>query len=572
MTLATSLFWIFLATPTLAAIGEMKPFYDFKKTSFVSDAIKVIWMDEVPGMRQHFWVLGWYGEIYTLYPDNYDPKSVKPNPNMDYPKKRIADFKSKVHPAINGEYGAWNLSFHPDFQTNGKFYVIYMAMKPGQDLKPKTGGFITVDEWVATGEMKDQVNFTRTILSYEHLPSHGVSCMTFGPDGYLYIAVGDYAKDSQDFTTLARKVLRIDVDKKEGGKEYGIPSDNPLVGRTEPNIRKEIWAWGIRNIWGLHFDDLTGDLFAGEVGQNTWEELNIITKGSNGGWADKGDGTGSIFGAGFSGPCYPGKMVTSLKASRDCSQFMNPFWAFPRNPTTVAGEIGEEGNYIRFSSILGGRTFLGAKNSPLYGNHIFSDTRYGIMYATKANQPATYSWTQKSDGSGVVTISGTPPKLIGRSSNAISDNTDGHDGIVYIGRDSFGYLYAVYASWRVGRDYREIYRFDHPDMKPAITGCTDDKFSGYNKLAGIHDQTQCGTPVSIGQLPAVKKMMSRLVISNGRDNSVVDVPKGVRGFVVFDVKGKNVWSHSQNDIGQDYSIQLPSNIGEGVFRIKPMLE
>ncbi|MBF0431872.1 MAG: PQQ-dependent sugar dehydrogenase [Fibrobacteria bacterium] len=683
----------------------MKAFYNHSKANF--NRVKTIWMEEVPGLPQHFWVLGQYGLLFSLYPDDYDISSMVPNTSDSYTKSTLLDFHSKVHPSISSEYGAWNVSFHPNFKENKKFYIIYMHRRADGNTNAKTGGVVTVDEYIASGEKYSTVTFSRKIWEYNHNPSYGVSCMTFGPDGYLYIANCDYGSDSYDLTHFGRKILRIDVDNKANGQEYAIPADNPFVSSTDATIKKEIWSYGIRNVWGIHFDPLSGQLFTGEIGQNMYEELNVIVKGANGGWANMGDGEPQFYGYGFSGPCDP--------ALRDCSKFEDPYYAF--------GRIGDLG----MASIVGGRTFMGAKDSPFYGQHIFVDTESGKIFGTDPNKRVTYNWTPfpivnlskwiwynenipnsnimrffrkkvtvpagktvttayaaivaddgfqaglyingklmnndafgygsawtkwdfapelktgenliaiigrnfydfstagllfameitfndgtkdtvvsdaswkanntppvrwefldyndagwpnakelanygddpwgKLPGEMDLTIAGTPPQLIGQSDESLSRNNDGHDGIVYIGKDTFGYLYGVYVSWKVGADYHEIYRFDHADMRPAKAGCTDPKYAGFDSLAGIHVQDSCGAINPITRMEQAHQA-GQSMIANLEGIQKAILPEDVVGIELYNMRGKKVWTYSRTDQKTRNYVILPQNLEKGVLQVK----
>jgi hypothetical protein len=112
---------------------------------------------------------------------------------------------------------------------------------------------------------------------------HNGGCIEFGPDGYLYWSVGEDGIDylAQDLTQWNGKLLRIDVDHPSGGNQYGIPASNPFTGS---GVHREIWAFGFRNPWRFSFDPPTGRLWLGDVGENSWEEINIVRKGRNYGW------------------------------------------------------------------------------------------------------------------------------------------------------------------------------------------------------------------------------------------------------------------------------------------------
>ena len=192
----------------------------------------------------------------------------------------------KIDP-LNSNYsekGLIGLAFHPDFKNNGRFFIHYSAPS-------KKDGFnhTSVISEFSVSENKNIANSDeRIILTLDQPESnHNGGPIVFGPDGYLYISFGDGGGagdkhgengNGQDLNTWLGKILRIDVDTKA---PYSIPLDNPFINN---NGKPEIYAYGLRNPWGISFDRLTGDFFAADVGQNKYEEINLIKKGANYGW------------------------------------------------------------------------------------------------------------------------------------------------------------------------------------------------------------------------------------------------------------------------------------------------
>ena len=187
------------------------------------------------------------------------------------------------------ERGLLGIAFHPDFKTNHKFYVYYSVPSntSGSDHK----GILV--EYMVSANNPDvaDISTKRILLEVEEPESnHNGGNLVFGPDGYLYIGLGDGGGggdehgtfgNGQNLGTLLGKIIRIDVN----GQPYTVPKDNPFVNRTD--ARPEIWAYGLRNPWRFSFDRVTKQLFAGDVGQNKYEEVDIITKGGNYGWRIK---------------------------------------------------------------------------------------------------------------------------------------------------------------------------------------------------------------------------------------------------------------------------------------------
>lgn len=207
--------------------------------------------------------------------------SVFPNDPDAETKETFLDIRAKVDDGGNEE-GLLGLAFHPDYKTNGFFYVNYTASSPNRTVISRFKVSDSNPNQADPGSEAELLTFTQPYSN------HNGGQVSFGPDGYLYIATGDGGsggdpqENGQDRSTLLGKILRIDVDNPEGGKQYGIPPDNPFADNDQ--YRPEIYAYGLRNPWRFSFDPASGRLWAGDVGQNAWEEIDIIEKGGNYGW------------------------------------------------------------------------------------------------------------------------------------------------------------------------------------------------------------------------------------------------------------------------------------------------
>ena len=179
------------------------------------------------------------------------------------------NIEDRVNDSSN-EMGLLGLAFHPDYAQNGYFFVNYTGK----------GGDTFISRFQVSGDPNSanppsEVNLLRINQPF---PNHNGGGLDFGPDGYLYAglgdggAAGDPQGNGQKTTTLLGKILRLDVDTVQ---PYAIPSDNPFDN--------EIWHYGLRNPWRISFDPLTGDLYIGDVGQGTWEEIDFVPAGSRGG-------------------------------------------------------------------------------------------------------------------------------------------------------------------------------------------------------------------------------------------------------------------------------------------------
>jgi glucose/arabinose dehydrogenase len=185
---------------------------------------------------------------------------------------------------FGGEQGLLGLALHPRFVDNGRFFVDYTDV----------GGDTIVSEFRADGGDADSADAgsERVLLRVDQpFANHNGGHLAFGPDGFLYVALGDGGSagdpmgNGQRLDTLLGKILRVDVDASPGGVAYGIPPDNPFVGTDD--ARPEIWAYGLRNPWRFSFDRETGAMWIGDVGQGSIEEVDTGRGGRGGvnyGW------------------------------------------------------------------------------------------------------------------------------------------------------------------------------------------------------------------------------------------------------------------------------------------------
>jgi putative heme-binding domain-containing protein len=184
---------------------------------------------------------------------------------------------------MRGAHGLMCVCFHPHFTANRRYFMVDQIVESGRFVNRLLEGLAAEDLRHDSGQPRREL-----IRIDASSANHCGGGLEFGPDGYLYFGMGDTGPqqdphgNAQDMSLLRGKMMRIDVDHAAGDKPYAIPSDNPFVGHA--NIRPEILASGLRNPWRYSFDPLTHDLWVGDVGQDLYEEVDVVRRGENYGW------------------------------------------------------------------------------------------------------------------------------------------------------------------------------------------------------------------------------------------------------------------------------------------------
>ena len=261
---------------------------------------------------------------------------------------------------VENEEGLLGLAFHPQYEANGKVYIYYTQHQPRR----------SVISELQKDQQTQQLDLTseRVILEVpQPYGNHNSGTIEFGPDGHLYIGLGDggAANDphdnGQNLRSLLGKILRIDINSRVAGQEYGIPRNNPFVGAGS-GIRPEIWAFGFRNPWTLTFDPKTGDLWMADVGQNKWEEINIVVRGGNYGWNT-----------------YEGFHLFKEPASKAVNTIF-PVMEYPHSPQYDAEATFPHGPGL---SITGGYLYRGKRLTDFDGVYFYGDFAMGTLWGLR---------------------------------------------------------------------------------------------------------------------------------------------------------------------------------------------
>jgi len=302
----------------------------------------LVWFGQLPGASNTFVAVHQTGKIWLI-----DKRSEGDT------KTLFADVASEIFNE-RGPNGLLSIAFHPKFRENRKYYLKHQVFEEGKIAT------VLVEREAAADFRSDSGKPSRRLLKIVSVTQdHSGGLVAFGPDGFLYLGMGDTGPQQdpqghgQDMQLLLGKILRIDVDHRDAALPYAIPADNPFRGRTD--ARPEIWALGFREPWRFSFDSLTGDLWVGDVGQDRVEEVTIVRRGENHGWN-----------------VFEGFEPFSNKYRKEGAEYIAPVFAYRR----------KYGN-----SITGGFVYRGDKRSSFYGVYICGDyTSKRIFGVTQENR------------------------------------------------------------------------------------------------------------------------------------------------------------------------------------------
>ncbi len=294
---------------------------------------KPVWFEEHPLIE----------DVYVLVEQEKARISVIDKRGGEESITLLVDLKEEVHTAPNE--GLLGFDFHPDFASNRAYYIMHEIMdgdQRGMAIARRAFGenYLTDSSPKGASERILAIKATTEV--------HHGGGIEFGPDGLLYIGMGDGGPQEdpqghgQDLATLEGKLLRIDVDRRQGTLPYAIPPNNPFAGHSNPSVRPEIFAYGLRQAWRFSFDPHNADhLWVGDVGQNRFEEITMVRAGENHGWN-----------------VYEGFELFSTVHRRDGEIFVPPVVSFRRSHGL---------------SITGGYVYRAQPDSPFYGVYICGD-------------------------------------------------------------------------------------------------------------------------------------------------------------------------------------------------------
>lgn len=446
--------------------------------------VRPVGLTFAPGDYRRVFVWQKGGQIRTI------DLTTNPMPTLQASASAFLDLTSAARPAAlsppqapssnSDERGLLGLAFHPQYQTNGKFYVYYSATS----ITGLPTGFSytqNIVEFTVPNRANPVADIStgRIVMRLQHPSSasnHNGGCMAFGPDGYLYVTVGDGGNfgdqgtghntaigNAQDTGILLGKLLRIDVNSIGPAAQgllwtstngpstyddsivaYAVPADNPtlaVVANGTSPARREIWAYGLRNTWRWSFDRATGDMWFGDVGQDLWEEIDYQP-------AYTGANAAAVAGRNYGWRCFEGTVSYNTNsgacpAAYNSAGLTPPLGVYAHttaaantNPPRKINVAGTGANILGCST-TGGYVYRGCRIPSVAGQYFFTDYCATTVYSTTINSAtgllnSPTSWSSAFAGSTAVT-----PNVPAAATNT---------GCVSFGEDAYGEMYMVIQS------------------------------------------------------------------------------------------------------------------------------
>lgn len=298
------------------------------------------------GSHQQFYLLDQHGKILRMQPNG----TISTTPFLDI--STTIDY--------GGEKGLLGMAFHPNYALNGYIYLNFTRTIGGQ-LKTVIARYSVPTPITASSMASAGSEFILLTVDQPYT-NHNGGQIVFGPDGYLYIGMGDGGSagdpqnNAQNGNSLLGKMLRIDVNAPSGSLNYSIPASNPFVNNA--NVRDEIWALGVRNPWRFSFDRQTGDMWIGDVGQNVWEEIDFQP-------------ANSVGGENYGWRCYEGNHSYNTNGCLSASNYVSAVWEYDHS---TGGQ-----------SITGGFVYRGSEYPALVGHYFYADYVNGKIWSLHKN-------------------------------------------------------------------------------------------------------------------------------------------------------------------------------------------
>ncbi len=376
MKIRTSFFASMFCLLAAVAVAQPLPQIELRPVFPGLKIDRPVWMSEAPDGSGRFFVVGQAGKILVVKKGSSGGDA-----------KEFLNIEDR-HPYFENEDGLLSIAFHPGFKTNGLFYAYYTQKNSGEpNSKPLKFPFRSViSEFKVSAADPDKADpGSERILLEVPQPfwNHKGGELCFGPDGYLYLGLGDGGsggdpqRNGQNTGTLLAKMLRIDVNSRTvagGGSNqaelpYGIPRDNPFVKAAagDQGVRQEIFACGLRNPWRYSFDRKNGALWVGDVGQDLWEEIDLVAKGDNCGWNTR-------------------EGAHDFKPAAVGAKYTEPVMEYAhRDNMKAQGLFPEHGNGL---SVTGGYVYRGKNFPALDGVYVYADFVAGTIWGFRYDYDA----------------------------------------------------------------------------------------------------------------------------------------------------------------------------------------